>query len=1270
MNSAMASTLGLPFTPSWLPAVFDNKNIDDKMTLTERYSNLLTELSTIQGFRKAAESETAIFREKFEESFADLPRIAAKSSLVFVNSLDFLDFPRPKSSRIVNIGGIGVENSDEKLPEDLRTLSEEHEKIIYFSMGTMAVTTFNFMENILDIFSQVEGFHFVVRLDEKDTASREFAGNFPNIDVVSWIPQQQLICHPHVKLFITHGGYNSLVEAAYCGVPVLVIPLFGDQTFNGKLVERNGWGKMVNKDDLAGNPTKFIKIFSEMLRNNKYSVNAQRVKTLFKNQSFTGKEALQRYFRFLEAADGNLPEFLPSSVEMSIVQLYNLDLTGLLALVVLFLTFFIYNSAKITSLSKSSKFPVAGLVHVMAINLPSARLAFVAGLATFICISFVLYNFVDSNATIRTNALKRNIDSIETLRAKVNDLEAKLLRNEDLVKDFKGRLGRYQEIGKAHEAVENDNGQGAQIPQPQENNGVHVGFNVSGAQQCPVGQVVSDIQMLDVYDSIPFDNPNGGVWKQGFEIKYDKEKIKSEKRLDVIVIPHSHCDPGWLKTFEGYYEEQTKNILDGMAKNLGEKPDMKFIYAEMSFFELWWSQQTEDTKEKVRGYLQSGQFEIVTGGWVMTDEANAHLYSILMELFEGHEFLQTQLGFKPRSHWSIDPFGLSSVLAHVMKSANLTHMAVQRVHYSIKKYLAERKQLEFRWRQLFAGNSARTDIRTHMFPFYSYDVPHTCGPDPSICCQFDFRRLTSYGCPWGKPPKRITNTNVAARAEILADQYRKKAQLYDLNVLLIPLGDDFRYDTQTEWTDQYENYQKLFAYMNGKKELNINAKFGTLNDYFQLMDKRLSEQPETPKQDLPILSGDFFTYADRDDHYWSGYFTSRPFYKHMDRTVGHFVRAADILFSFSNWKATKNNEENASLKQLYNRLVEARRALSLFQHHDGVTGTARKDVVVDYGRKMLKAIEDSKTIISQATAYLFGLSEQDKQQVKVDTEHFLDLLPKHKPIEPVSTILIQNSLGFERNEVHCIAVKSPKIKIRKSESSEVPKQQIQPIIIVKDGKITIEKDQLELCFVANIPALGISRYELVQGEDNANFVKIQASEGVETSNFSPFEATKFDGEILLSNEKTSASFDSNTALLKSVKPKDDISLDMNMEFVFYGARGKNRSRDPGGDSLSGAYLFLPNGKAKPLENNKNSFVKVSGPIRQSIHILGPQEAQILQEIRLDQNEDFLDIINHVDITTQSNFEVAMRLKSTDFTNNEEFYTELNAQQGPTAKTGR
>ena len=57
---------------------------------------------------------------------------------------------------------------------------------------------------------------------------------------------------------------------------------------------------------------------------------------------------------------------------------------------------------------------------------------------------------------------------------------------------------------------------------------------------------------------------------------------------------------------------------------------------------------------------------------------------------------------------------------------------------------------------------------------------------------------------------------------MLADQYRKKSLLYKTNVLLVPLGDDFRWDTEKEIKNQFENYFKL---MNGHPDMKIKVSF-------------------------------------------------------------------------------------------------------------------------------------------------------------------------------------------------------------------------------------------------------------------------------------------------------------------------------------------------------------------------------------------------------------------------------------------------------------
>uniref|UniRef100_A0A182Q2M7 Alpha-mannosidase n=1 Tax=Anopheles farauti TaxID=69004 RepID=A0A182Q2M7_9DIPT len=778
-----------------------------------------------------------------------------------------------------------------------------------------------------------------------------------------------------------------------------------------------------------------------------------------------------------------------------------------------------------------------------------------------------------------------------------------------------------------------------------------------------------DVQMLNFYEQVSFENIDGGAWKQGWAIQYHPSEWNSHHKLHVFVVPHSHNDPGWIQTFDEYYERSTKHIFANMLRHLDENASLKFIWAEISYFANWYDKLASEQKDIVKRLVKNRQLEFVTGGWVMSDEANSHWYSMLLQLTEGQTWLKTRLNVTPVSSWSIDPFGQSATMPYILKHSGFENLLIQRTHYIVKKNLALKKQLEFRWRQLW-DTRGDTDLFTHMMPFYSYDVPHTCGPDPKICCQFDFKRLPGMGlnCPWNVPPRPITDQNVAERALMIVDQWRKKSVLYRTRNVLIPLGDDFRYTTSSEWEAQRVNFERLFDYINNEPSLNVEVKFATLQDYFDAV--RVTSKETGGLDQFPSLSGDFFTYADVNQDYWSGYFTSRPYHKRQDRILLHYIRSAEMLHAWNAW------EPASEWKTLTNRLEYARQQLSLFQHHDGITGTAKDYVMEDYAQRMSRAIEDCKFVMQQSVYRLLtkpSVYHPDPafHYLTIDDSRTVNGSDSVRPTIilgeelPSKQVVLHNSLPYARSEVVEFYVASPFVMVTDGNEGTVPSQ-ISPVWSWHTRPDGVSQPQpsntkYRLLFRAFVPPLGLSVYTINSRNSAEESLGVTYSKAIIMSK-SPFTVNLAAGypedidhlsptEMSLRLEEggsTSAAF-SSKGLLKSLTIENNqATVPVHLEFYRYGMQLSS--------GKSGAYLFHPAGNATLLKYEQPIVLVMKGPLETSITTGLP--FAIHQTILRDDN---IEIRNLVDIGQRENTEIVMRLQ-TNINSGATFYTDLNGMQ--------
>lgn len=241
--------IGTPGTPSHIASEF--VGFTEKMSYYERFVSYTVTTSVKYLYRIMVErSDNEMLARKFGKGIPDVNDIARNTSLIFVNQHFSLHQPRPTTPNLIEIGGIHIDASPLKpLPDDLKQVLDRAERgVILMSWGSMinASTMQQEVRQVfVDVFRGLE--QTVIWKYETDTLKDDQP---TNVILRKWIPQREILCHPNVKVFISHGGMLGTTEAIYCGVPVITIPFYGDQPLNGAAMEYRGIGIKIAYEDI------------------------------------------------------------------------------------------------------------------------------------------------------------------------------------------------------------------------------------------------------------------------------------------------------------------------------------------------------------------------------------------------------------------------------------------------------------------------------------------------------------------------------------------------------------------------------------------------------------------------------------------------------------------------------------------------------------------------------------------------------------------------------------------------------------------------------------------------------------------------------------------------------------------------------------------------------------------------------------------------------------------------------------------------------------
>ncbi|XP_018334032.1 2-hydroxyacylsphingosine 1-beta-galactosyltransferase [Agrilus planipennis] len=272
--------IGNPGSPAYIPDLF--LDYTSNMNLWQRFHNTFFFcFAQLHTYFSAWPQQEKLY-EKYFPGAPKMKDLYYNASLVFLNTHVSIKYAVPSVPNMIEIGGYHV-TPPESLPKDLKDYFDNAPNgVIYFSLGSVVQgkdMPEETRDAILRVFSNLK--QKVLWKWEADVTFKVPS----NVKFEKWLPQNDLLAHPNLKLFITHGGLLSTIEAVYHGVPLLTLPVFAEQLMNAAETEEYGYGLQLPFAKF--DEEKFKQLLTEILNNPKYKNNVQTRSKILKDQETT-----------------------------------------------------------------------------------------------------------------------------------------------------------------------------------------------------------------------------------------------------------------------------------------------------------------------------------------------------------------------------------------------------------------------------------------------------------------------------------------------------------------------------------------------------------------------------------------------------------------------------------------------------------------------------------------------------------------------------------------------------------------------------------------------------------------------------------------------------------------------------------------------------------------------------------------------------------------------------------------------------------------------